>query len=81
MALASSIVIEQHGILLENNGILFKENAWEVEHLLITKLYHNKSALNLNFRVYNRQGRNGPARLWKFEDPVYKKPRRPKKKK
>ncbi len=62
----------QYDFLVDRDGLIDEVNVWEVPHSVITKLYHNKRAMNLYFRVYARKGQNALPKLWKFEDTNYR---------
>ncbi len=66
----------QYELLVDKGSFFDEVNVWEVPHSIITKLYRNKRELNLNFRVYNRANNRGIAKLWRFEDPAYRKTRK-----
>lgn len=47
-----------------------KRDFWECDYRFVTKLVKNKAAGNLVFKVFYREGKYGPVKLWPF---LYKK--------
>lgn len=73
MSMSSGLENTNYTFLVDRNGWIEEANVWEAPHSFISKLYRSKKEMMLNFRVYNRIGSHGPARLWKFEESGYRK--------
>lgn len=43
-----------------------KRDFWECDYAFITKLVKNETVGQLQFRVFYREGRHGPAKPWPF---------------
>jgi hypothetical protein len=63
--IASEITAEmaQHGILCQDGT---KRDFWECQYATVAMLLRNEHQLNLHFKVFYRQGRYGPVKLWPF---------------
>lgn len=55
----------EHYNLIDEKGVrhLFM---WGVDHQIIQALNDNKLTFNFRFRIFNREGRSGKLREWKF---------------